>query len=146
MKDTTNINIPRVLLGGIAAGVIVFISNGIVNGAILSSDFQNWAAGMGSLLHPPEQSISMSLWALMCLIHGIAGVWLYAGMRPRFGAGAKTALLAGFFLWTVCKFTASFDFIALGILPGKIITGQIIGSFVGILIGVFVGALLYKEE
>ena len=142
---TSNTNLSRVVLGGIVAGIIMFVINGIVNGGFLNNDFQSWANDMGSLIHPPEQSISMSLWVLMCLIYGIAGVWMYAGIRPRFGAGPKTALLAGFFLWTVSKLTTSFDFIALGIFPSKIIVGQLIGSFVAIMLGVLLGARLYKE-
>ncbi len=145
MTEKMNINFARVLRGGIVAGIILFISNGVVNGGILNNDFQNWVNEMGSHIHPLQQSVSMSLWMLMCFIHGIAGVWVYAGIRPSFGAGPKTALLAGFFLWAVSKLTTSFDFIALGILPSKIVTGQLIGSFVGIVLGILIGARLYKE-
>lgn len=145
MTTTSGINYTRVVLGGIVSGIIIFISNGIVNGALLNSDFQVWAQEMGNHIHPPEQSVSMMLWTLMCFLHGIGGVWMYAGIRPRFGADAKTALIAGIFLWAVSKFTTSFDFIALGILPSKIVMGQLIGSFAGILLGILIGAWLYKE-
>jgi len=145
MTSKSTINLSRVLLGGIVAGGIIFIITGIVNGGILNNDFQNWAQGMGNLIHPPQQSISMGLWTVMNFIHGIAGIWIYAVMRPRFGAGPKTALFAGLALWIISKFTTAFDFIALGIFPSKIIAGQLIGSFVAIVLCIILSARLYKE-
>jgi hypothetical protein len=141
----TNINVTRIAMGGAVAAVIIFAITGIVNGGILSSELEKWVQEMGSLVHPAGRSISMCLWALMCLVLGIVGVWIYAGIRPRFGAGPKTALLAGLMLWIVCKFAVALDFIALGLLPGRIVGGQLIGGFVAILIGVFFGARLYRE-
>jgi hypothetical protein len=141
----TKTNVERVALGGVVAGVILFVLTGVVNGGILSGELRNWVDGMGSLIHPPAQYISMCLWALMSLIVGIVGVWIYAGIRPRYGAGPRTALLAGFLLWTVSKLAVALDFIALGLLPGRIVAGQLIGGFVTILLGVFFGAWTYKE-
>jgi hypothetical protein len=138
-------NVRRVLLGGIAAGFVIFMLTGVLNGALLSEDFQNWSRELGSLLHPTAQPASMILWTLMSLIYGIGGVWLYAGIRPRFGAGAKTALRAGFILWFVSKVPTALDFLTLGILPEKLLAGQVIGSLVSIVAGVFLGAFLYKE-
>jgi hypothetical protein len=37
------------------------------------------------------------------------------------------------------------DFIALGLLPGRIVAGQLIGGFVVVVLGVFFGARTYKE-
>jgi succinate dehydrogenase/fumarate reductase cytochrome b subunit len=143
--EKTNINYPRLLQGGIVAGFTLFIFAGIVNGGILNADFENWMQGMGNLIHPLPQPVAMPLWTLMSLIHGIGGIWIYAGIRPRFGAGAKTALLAGFILWLVSKFTVALDLFALGIFPDKILAGQLIGSFFAIMLGTFLGAWVYKE-
>ena len=32
---------------------------------------------------------------------GIASVWLYAAIRPRYGAGAGTAIMAGVAVWVM---------------------------------------------
>ncbi|HEV2109890.1 MAG TPA: hypothetical protein VGT99_00940 [Gammaproteobacteria bacterium] len=37
------------------------------------------------------------------------------------------------------------DFTALGLVPGRIIAGQAIGSLVAIMLGILAGAWLYKE-
>jgi len=145
MAENIKINVSRVALGGLVAGVIIFIVTGVVNGGILRGEFEIWAQEMGGLIHPLSQSCSLVVWSLMNLIHGTAGVWIYAVIRPRYGVGPRTALLAGFMLWIVSKLAVALDFLALGILPERLIAGQVIGSFVAIMLGVFVGAWLYKE-
>jgi hypothetical protein len=145
MASTKRINTKRVLISGLLAGVIIFIVTGIVNGGILSSQLESWMHEAGSLLHSPGQTVAMSLWSLMCLIYGLVGMWIYAGIRPRYGAGPKTALLAGLALWVVSKLAMALDLFALGIMPTEIIAGQLIGGFVALLLGIFVGARFYKE-
>jgi hypothetical protein len=145
MKTHTTINTKRVMLGGAAAGALIFILNGVLNGAILSGDFENWMHTMGSLLHPPAQSTSMCLWTLMSFIYGMGGVWLYASIRPRYGAGPKTALTAGLSLWIVSKFVVALDLFTLGIFPERILVVQLIGALFVLLPGVCLGAWVYRE-
>ncbi len=145
MTETTKINVARLAAAGAVAGVIHFAMTGIVNGGILRTEMQDWLCGAGGLLHPPTQAVSTSLWALMSLIYGVVGVWIYASIRPRFGAGAKTALLAGLSLWIVSKLTVALDLTALGLVPGRIVVGQSIGGLVAVVLAVFLGAWLYKE-
>jgi len=63
-----------------------------------------WAAQMTSLNRSQagsmEQIVVLNLWGFAA---GILTVWLYAAIRPRFGAGPKTAMCAGLFTWaTIC--------------------------------------------
>jgi hypothetical protein len=37
----------------------------------------------------------------MTFVLGIASVWLYAAIRPRYGAGLGTAVIAGLAVWTM---------------------------------------------
>ena len=145
MTSTAKINWARVAAGGALAGVVHFLITGVVNGAILSGALQDWLRGVGGLLHPPAQPDPMLLWALMSLIYGFAGVWSYAAMRPRFGAGPRTALLAGLALWVVSKLTVAFDLVALGLVPLQIVVGQSIGGLIAVTLGVFLGCWVYRE-
>ena len=138
-------NVLRLVLGGFGAGAVIFILTGIVNGVILRGELQEWQQGMGGLIHPPARSVSMGLWTSMSFIYGIVGIWIYAGMQPRYGAGPMTALLAGFALWVVSKLTVALDFTALGLVPGRIVAGQTLGALVAIMLGILAGAWLYKE-
>src|SRR5487761_430434 len=81
------INKQRVVVGGIAAGLTAFVLTGVVNGGVIAGQLQTWVQAMGGALHPPAAPLPMALWALMSLLLGFAGVWLYAAIRPRFGAG-----------------------------------------------------------
>lgn len=143
--STSKINWTRVAWGGALAGVVHFLITGVVNGAILSGALQDWLRGVGGLLHPPPPPDPMLLWALMSLIYGFVGVWSYAAMRPRFGAGPRTALLAGLSLWVVSKLTVALDLVALGLVPLQIVVGQSIGGLVAVMLGVFLGCWIYRE-
>src|SRR5664279_4154331 len=105
----SKINYARMLLGGLVASIILFAVGGIVNGAILSDDFQAWSGSMGNLIERMSLSHAMILWIIMDLIQGIGGVWIYVAIRPRFGAGPKTALRAGLILWIVSKVAVALD-------------------------------------
>jgi hypothetical protein len=135
----------RVVLGGVAAGVVAFVLTGIVNGGIIARQIQAWAETTRGVLHPPAQPIALALWALMSLVLGIAGIWLYAAIRPRFGAGPKTALLAGCSVWVMNKLAVGLDFTALGIFPPTLLLALEIGGLAALLGGVLVGARLYNE-
>ena len=143
--STSKINWTRVAWGGALAGVVHFLITGVVNGAILTGALQEWLGGVGALLHPPPQPDPMLLWALMSLIYGFVGVWSYAAMRPRFGAGPRTALLAGLSLWVVSKLTVALDLVALGLVPLQIVVGQSIGGLVAVMLGVSLGCWIYRE-
>lgn len=87
-----NINWSRVLIGGLAAGVVIMAFD-MIGMAVLGMDMEAWLTEH-SLRQPP-----IALWVVTTLIFGLLIVWLYAAIRPRFGAGAKTALLAAAFPW-----------------------------------------------
>ena len=139
------INKQRVVVGGIAAGLTAFVLTGVVNGGVIAGQLQTWVQAMGGALHPPAAPLPMALWALMSLLLGFAGVWLYAAIRPRFGAGPRTALLAGVALWVMNKLAVGFDFAALGIFPLPLLLALQIGGLAALLGGVMVGARLYRD-
>src|SRR5437667_3678198 len=60
---------------------------------------------------------------------GIFAVWLYAALRPRYGAGPKTALCAGAAVWGLGYLLASVTPIALHLFPRRLMA---IGLAVGL--------------
>ncbi len=102
------INSKRVWLGGLLAGVL---SNVL---GIGSAHFL-FAADVEALV----RRLNLTLGAWVPLLHigmrlavGVGVVWLYAAIRPRFGAGPRTAMLAGVAMWL-----ATFVFSFAGIAP-----------------------------
>jgi len=132
-------------MGRSCRGVVLNIVTGIANACLLNGEFQNWANGMGNHLQPPTQPVQICLWVALCLIDGMVGVWIYAGMRPRLGGGPKSALLAGFLVWIVGRLCVAFDMLALGVFPWHLLAGQSALGLIAILPGVLVGAWIYQE-
>lgn len=93
------INFGRLFLGGLAAGAVVLAGDALVAVAI--------PALIRSGVVPPPHLSPLSLasgliYALaVLLVGGPAAVWFYAAIRPRFGAGPKTALYAGLWSWII---------------------------------------------
>jgi hypothetical protein len=145
-SSRSRMNVGRVILGGIVAAAIIFVVAGFLPGLVLGSELQTWHQALGNLYNPPDRSVAMSLFALMSLVFGITGVWIYAAIRPRFGAGAKIALLAGFILWLAGWLTAALGHVALGDLPHYDMA--IVPCALGLaaaLVATLAGAALYRE-
>ena len=140
------INFVRVFLGGIVAAIILFIISGIVDGAILGNQWRAWQQSLGSTVHPPAVGTEMAVWAVFNLIIGITGVWIYAAIRPRYGAGPKTAMIAGFMVWVLTMLTAAIAHVALGDLPPtNIVIIDLVTGLVRAQLAMLAGGAIYKE-
>lgn len=65
-----------------------------------------------------DTSVTASLLILVLNgVEGIVAVWLYAVIRPRYGPGPKTALLAGFTVWLVGWLIPTLSAIPLNLFP-----------------------------
>ena len=87
--------------------------------------------------------VIFNIWGLRL---GIAAVWLYAAIRPRYGAGPTTAIRAGLFTWAVAVFLANLGNYPLGLFPTRLLVITSIVALVEIVVATLVGAWLYKEE
>jgi hypothetical protein len=138
------INIGRVLLGGIVAGIVSDLLGTLVDGYLLAP---KWTAGMARLGHG---GISPNQWVWLNLI-GIAGsiamIWIYAAIRPRFGAGPKTAILAGLVVWFLGTLLPNVSFMWVTGFFGRRLTAlTTAGGLIEVVAGALVGAALYKES
>ena len=140
------INTQKVVVGGLGAGVVLAVLDAVTNGWLFAD--QNAAALNAlnpNLAANTEGSGAMIGFIVVDLLFGILLVWTYAAMRARFGAGPKTAMIAGFQIWLV----ALLMYIGMTMMGmwewGYFIIGSIV-SLVTILIASYVGGLLYKEE
>jgi len=81
------------------------------------------------------------------LVAGIIITWTYAAMRPRFGPGPKTALLAGLVIWLVGWAWQMVVDTATGLYTPTLwmwVMG-FVWTFVELELAAFAGASLYKE-
>ena len=138
------INVGRVAIGGIVAAVILFIAGFIIHGAILGADWMAWQ-NAGHMPLALSHGAAIVIWIILSLVNGLTGVWIYAGIRPRYGAGVKTALIAGFMLWLVGGLGAALAQFALGNVPHNVVAVGAIGGLIADLIAIVAGAYFYQE-
>lgn len=139
----TRINFNRVLLGGLLAGFILSIGDAILNQPVLG---EQWKAAMEANGMTIPDSSAITWFIIMDFIVGVAMVWLYAAIRPRFGAGVRTAVVAGLIVWFFAWFWNNGALMAMETFPTKLLMTIIIWGFFQFPLAATAGAWLYKEE
>lgn len=137
------INLGRVILGGLVAGVVINVFEMFLNGFVLASQ---WTELMASLHRPAIGMNQIILYNVMEFAMGLAAVWTYAAMRPRFGAGPKTAVYAALLIWVVGYALADASSYVSGIFTATIFLTLIGVGLIEIVVATVVGAYLYKES
>ena len=84
------INFGRVILGGLLAGIVVNISEFVLNTIVLKSEMEAGMKALGKTV--PQSGGAIAVWTVLGFAIGIVSVWLYAAIRPRYGAGPATAV------------------------------------------------------
>jgi hypothetical protein len=136
------INVGRVVLGGLVAGLVISIGNLLLNRVWLRDDLK---ADLSRLNLPEPGSDFIVKAVVLTLILGIAIVYLYAAIRPRFGAGVKTAICAGLMAWF---FAVLYTGVVVGMvfkLSEGLTLKRIVFGLFQYAIGAIAGAWLYKE-
>ncbi len=108
------INIGRLILGGLIASIILFLTDGFLHERMVLAD---WNAVYTALrTTPPTEHNSMALayFAIFEIGRGFLAILLYVLMRACCGPGVKTAALAGVVMWLAFSVTGPAQFIPLG--------------------------------
>lgn len=139
------INYGRVILGGIVAGIVADIIDWFVDGLWLG---QRWADGLKALGHTAAFTTrQIVLFDLIGIAGGILAVWIYAAIRPRYGAGVGTAVKAGLVAWALCTLIPNVAFMyVVGLFGRRLTLYTTLGAIVEIVAGTIAGAALYKED
>jgi hypothetical protein len=144
--EVGKINSARVLGGGLVAALVMNIVDAAINGAVLGSAWATEGNALNPALmaKPGIEMTSMLGWVIVDLLLGIFVVWFYAAIRPRFGAGPRTAIIAALSVWFVTHlFFASYAFNQL--YSASLVGASSLGSLVAILAGGLVGCWIYRE-
>jgi hypothetical protein len=137
------INIGRVMLGGIVAGIVGDILGYLVDGVILAPQ---WNACMKALGRPEFTASQNVAFNIIGLAYGIFTLWLYAAIRPRYGAGPKTAVSAGLAVWVAGVLLPNVAFMgATGLFPTRLTVMTTALATVEWVVAALAGAALYKE-
>lgn len=138
----SGINYGRVVLGGLAAGLVINVSEFILNGVILMDAY---TAAMESYALT-EASWAMAGYIISSFILGLVLAWLYAAIRPRFGMGWKTGVTAGLALWSGAYLVPSIWFLAMGMSYGTGVTVlSIVWGMVELAVAGMAAGWVYQE-
>jgi hypothetical protein len=139
------INTRRVIIGGIIAGVICFVGDGVVHGILLRD---RWAQIMTTLGKGSIEVGSQHPGYFLAydLLKGLIAIWLYAAARPRFGPGPATALLAAVTVWLLVIPVPTIGLLPMAFFSAGFAVLWSVYGFFPILVGTMAGAWLYRES
>jgi hypothetical protein len=137
------INLARVLIGGLVAGLILNIGEWVLNGMVLAKEMKDFFQKCGF----PEPGTNFLIIAVsITFVLGIVLVLGYAAIRPRFGAGPKTAIIAALFAWFGVYLYQNLIGFGLGIVTAKAMLVALAWGLVEYILATLAGAALYQES
>jgi hypothetical protein len=137
----SRINVKGVIVGGLVAGLVLNVIDYLVWGVWLAPDFNAALQAQG---RPPADSL-IPLFVLLDFVYGIVLIYLYAAIRPRFGAGPGTAVHAGIILWIIAGLLHAVGEAPLGLLPQRLYTIGTLVALVAFPLAALAGARFYRE-
>ena len=136
------INVGRVVLGGLLAGLVIDISEALLNGVVFAKEMD---AMMASLNKPPVDGSMIAMFVLLGFGLGLVLVWIYAAIRPRFGPGMQTAVCAGLLVWGLAYLYPNLTAFIMHLFPRRMLAIQTVWGLAELVVAAIAGAWLYKE-
>lgn len=143
-----NMNRNRLLLGALAAGVVLniidFVSNGVIFAGRMTAEANAFKPGLGDRA-AAMTGAQIGVYVFFDFIVGFLLVWTYAAVRPRFGPGPRTAAYVGllFFLFGMIL---TYGYKEMGIMSPGLWLNYSMVWLVNLLLATIVGAWVYSEE
>jgi hypothetical protein len=138
------INWVRLIVSGIIASVILFVTDGVFHENVVNADWKTLHDNLG-IAEGKHSALGVLYFAVFELGRGFVSLFLYALMRPFFKAGPKTAVLAGLVAWIAFSVTGPAQFIPLGFFSNvlwiKVAAFQLVTS----ILAAIAGAAVYQE-
>lgn len=136
------INLQRVVVGGLVAGLVLNLFDYAMWGVLYADQM---AAAMQALGRPPLGGSAMVWFVILDFLLGTALVWTYAAMRPRFGAGPRTAVYAGLLVWVLVGLFRAIEESQTRLMPQQVLWVYTAVGLVMVPIAAVAGAMLYME-
>jgi hypothetical protein len=132
-KREIHMNTKRIALGGLVAGLVVVIGEAIRNSIFTEAT----PTGGGSM--------PLGVFILRGLTLGILCMLLYAAVRPRLGAGVKTAVTVGILIFLVGTLFPPFGLTMQAFASAQVLLGTIVWNAIQLPAATVAGAWLYRE-
>ena len=137
-----SMNVGRVVAGGLLAGLVINMSEFVLNQPILG---EKWEEALGAMDLQEPGTGAIGFFIVTGFVLGLLTVWMYAAMRPRLGAGPKSAMIAGLFVWLLYYGLVNVGIGLMGVFSFDLL-GIVLGwSIVEMSIAAVIGCAIYKE-
>jgi hypothetical protein len=136
------INLQKVVIGGLTAGLVLNVVDFVLFGVVLKTQM---AAAMQALGKPPMTNAQIPWFVFLDFVAGVGMVWLYAAMRPRFGAGPATAAKAGVAGWFFAGLLPTLFMWPMALMPQNLTILTTLVALVEWPLAAVVGAKFYLE-
>lgn len=140
------INTQKVLVGGLIAGVVLnaidYLTNGVLLADRMKAEAEAFKPGLSDMMMGGS---AIATYVISDFLVGILLVFTYAAIRPRFGPGPRTAVIAGLMLWGLGTIIA-FGYLQMGMMsPASWVMLAVIWM-INLCLAAYVGARFYTEE
>ena len=140
------INASKVMVGGLAAGLVANLIGYVGFGMLLGPRMEAEMVAVAPVLAGRGMSGSaIATQVVFSFIIGFLLVWLYAAMRPRFGPGPKTAVYAALVVW-LCGFLFHIDWLLIGLMTTTTYALASFAALIQLIAAAWVGGMIYKED
>jgi hypothetical protein len=137
------INLQRWLIGGLAAGVVIWILEGIA-GMFYMEDMQASLDAIGISMDMSTEVFVLSI--LVSLLVGLVSIYFYAASRTRFGAGPRTAVVVAVMLFLGGYLPSLIGYHMFGLFPDRLLALWSLTGLIEMIIATLVGAWIYRED
>jgi hypothetical protein len=139
----SRINLGRVLLGGILAGIVLNVGEYVLNEVVMAAEMRQMMAKHNFTMPTGPNFMIMAVGVTLLL--GIVMIAVYALIRPRLGPGPKAAIVAALVMWFgVYLYNAGFFIMIFGT-PAKSMAIACVWALVEYSLAAIAGAWIYRE-
>ena len=136
------INTGKLLLGGFLAGLVYNCGQSVVHLLVLAEQSAAFTEGMNL---PEPTGWDIGIYWLLGFFIGFVMMFIYAGFRPRFGAGPKTAVIAASKVFVLAELIPALFWITSGAYGFGEYLPFLISTLVILVVAGVVGAWPYSE-
>jgi hypothetical protein len=141
------INLARVVAGGLLAGLIMNISEFVLHAVVLAPEGERLLEEWKTLGIAGDPEPILLLWLVLATFGlGLVAVWIYAAIRPRLGPGPATAVCAGLVVWALSYlYAAVYVHAGVTVYPAKLTWLPVVWSLIEVPVATLAGSWLYRE-
>jgi hypothetical protein len=144
-EAVARINTGKVFVGGLVSGIVLWLGDMAANNLLLKSDWEAFLKRMNVDMAAMETPGALAGWIASDVAFGVLMVWVYAAIRPRFGPGPKTALVAGMVMF-VTMTIMMYGFMSMGVFSESYFIKTSLMYLVIMAVSAMAGAYFYKED